>query len=112
MAAHIRRVAGRVAAEVRAEWAVDGVLNVEARGEGAVAGAGEDDGSDVGVVAEAVEDGGELAPYGLGEGVELLRAVDLDVSYEGGGGGDEEVGVGVVFEGRHLVFFVCVCLYI
>ncbi|KZL83184.1 hypothetical protein CI238_04555, partial [Colletotrichum incanum] len=90
-----------VPADARAERAIAGVLDVEAGRESAVADGGEDDGADIRVVAQAAEDGTELAPDRLREGVELLRTVDLDVRDEGGRRGNEEVGVGVVFEGRH-----------
>lgn len=78
------------------------VLDVQPRREGAVAGAGDDHGPHVRVAAQAVEEAAELEPDLLGEGVQLLRAVDLDVGDVGGGGGDEEVRVVIALEGGHL----------
>lgn len=83
-----RPVGGAPAAQ---DVALAGGLDVEARGEGAVAGAGEDDGTDVRVDGELAKGAAQLEPHGLVEGVELGRAVDLDVGDERGRARDAEV---------------------
>lgn len=87
--------AGR--AEGRAGLA--GGLDVEAGGEGAIAGAREHDDAHVRVGGEGGEDGAQLEPHGLEEGVELGRAVNLDVGDRGRRRGDAEVLEGC--RGRH-----------
>lgn len=92
MATDICSPAGRVsAATARQGSIIARSLDIEAGGEGAVAGAGQDDDADFRVDGELAEHATQLKPHSFVEGVELGRAVDLDVSDERGRARDAEM---------------------
>jgi len=97
MPAQLGRRAGAVQAVLVVEYAaLAGSDDVQTSAEGTLAGARQHDGTHLRVDRQLVEDTLHLQPHGLVEGVELLRAVDLDVRDIGRRRGNVEVFVGRV----------------